>query len=237
MDYTQFKLSLRDHDRISAETYEDYIKNINHSVLETAKYLCMKEIYSRAQPKVDYDELLKAFFNNPQKEEDRFPDHYYINLSELKYIVDKYVSAYNFGDPWNSYLELLIDNAENGYSIDKYIPAYTDENGLYHPGYRDYDHKPKLQEQINEIIDDEEKSKEISKLFVDFINNRKDYYRHDLLRSSFNFDIYLGHSPNTNLEQVKTYWKEQGQDIEIDPRNHDNDYFYSEEHGYLEEDE
>ena len=67
IDYTKFQLSLRNYDRTPVTTYEDYMESVKKSVLATAEYLCMKEVYARAQPFVDYDDLLKEHFNRIQK--------------------------------------------------------------------------------------------------------------------------------------------------------------------------
>jgi len=257
MDYTQFRLSTYDSDDRPVTTFEDYIEAIKHSVLETIKYKCLKEMYLRAQPSVDYDDLLKDHFKRISDglKAESFYERYYLSHEECKYIVNKYIDSYHLNDDWDDTFDLLLKDVNRVISVDKYIPGEGDS-----PGHKGYEYKEPLNVLIEKILNPEfEVSKEeidrlarsfseknpfkvsdiatkIFNLFNDFLKERKDFYQRNQLANAFSCQIYLGVSPNSSLERVEEYWKEHGLNLEIDPRHHDENYFWCEEHDYLDDD-
>ena len=142
------------------------------------------------------------------------------------YIRQKYIEAYNFKEQFKEDCDVIIRDLKEGCNKDKYIPEYTDKNGNYHPGTRGYEKVPSLDKQIG---------KDNAKKVIDLIEQRRDYYRFDRLESNFMASLALNDSPSTNPETVINYWKSMGVDITIDPRHYSFDDFWSEDNGYLDE--
>lgn len=198
------------------------------SILERAYHECMKEMYSRAQPSCDYDQLLKDAADGKIGKEERVYERYYLSQAEFKYVLEKYIQAYNIKRYWDDYIEILRKYLEEGGTKDKYINPYTDEHGNYHPGHRGYESVPKLKEQIKEIlkteigegnVTDKIRDKITNKVF-EIIDNCKTFYKFDSEESSFSASVALGPSPSSSAERVKEYWKEEhGIDLEIEERN------------------
>ena len=80
-------------------------------VISRAFHDCMKEMYAKAQPSVDYDQLISDFKSGKITEDPKNGDHiydrYYLSSEEFSYILDKYVKAYNIEGKWNRYMEIL----------------------------------------------------------------------------------------------------------------------------------
>lgn len=218
-------------------------------ILKQAYHDCMKEMYARSQPSVDYDQLLEDAKNGKIGENERVYERYYLSMEEFNYIRDKYINAYNIKESWKSNIELLKDYLVKGGTKDKYIAACTDEYG-YHPGYRGYEKVEPISNQIQNIINNEidesdvanKISNKILEVLMNTINDCKEFYRFDSEQSSFSCSLALGASPCSNPETVKKYWKSQGVDLDIEIRNpllfweydyyEDSlDYMMSEEYG------
>lgn len=191
---------------------------------------CMKEMYARAQPSEDYDKIWEYYkqCKKEGKEGEQVYRRYYLSVEEFKYIEEKYLELYKIIDPFKEHCDIIIRDMKEGCSKDKYIPEYTDEHGNWHPGYSGYEKVPSLEKQIG---------KEAAKKVIDFVEQRRDFYRFNRDENAFRFSVALSDSPTSNAQEVIDYWKSQGKDIEIDPRHHNSDYFWREEHGYLEEGE
>ena len=208
---------------------------------------CMKEMYAKAQPSEDYDKIW-AYYEQCKKEgkdAERVYDRYYLSQEEFKYIEEKYLELYKLVNEFNDHCDILIRDLKDGYSKDKYIKEYTDKNGNWHPGYSSYSHLPSFEKQLfkylkKKVIPEstaESLSKEIAKMVIKFIEDRKNFYRFNIDENKFRFNVTLADSPTSNPQTVIDYWKSQGKDIEIDLRKHSQDYFWSEENGYLEEED
>lgn len=209
-DYTVFKLEKED-------------------ILWEARMRCMKEMYAKAQPSVDYDEIYSYYKKCKEegKEPERIYNRYYLSQEEFTYIRQKYVDAYMMHNPFREDCDLIIDNMEKGTIRNKWIPEHTDKYGT-HPGYRGYEDVPSLKE----IIGEENANK-----VIEYIKDRRDFYRYNTDEEKFTFSVTLSDSPTSNAEEVIEYWKSQGRELKIDPRHYDDNYFWCEENGYLEEDE
>jgi hypothetical protein len=193
------------------------------SILEKAYHDCMKEMYAKAQPSVDYDQLLEDIKIGKINKNERIYERYYLSKEEFDYILDKYIKAYNIKETWISNIEVLEDYLKNGGTKDKYIEPHTDEYG-YHPGYRGYENVKPIFDQISNMlntqgIDNSIIEFGITEAIFNTIKACKEFYKFDREQSSFSCSIALGPSPTTNPETVKEYWKSQGVDIDIEIRN------------------
>ena len=206
---------------------------------------CMREIYSYAQPKVDFDEFLeenkkfiekeKEYYDIPREERPKYQEYmgpkpyefYYIPNKVMKEICGSYVSAYKIDSQQN--LLDIIEILKNYFKepiVDKYIEEYTDEYGNNHPGHRGYDHPDNLEKELVKIFkeyDSSATSDEMAEKAVEKVNSFFDMagdffnWNHDL--NSFNMSVYLGASPNSNKEAVIENWKKyRGKNIEIDEK-------------------
>ena len=190
-------------------------------IIKRAIEECLEEMYSKAQPSVNYKELIekvksKEIIDNP---EDRVLDRYYLSQQEFEYIKNKYSEAYGFKPKWKEYIEILEEYLKKGGNKDKYIPSTMEEDGQINPGYRSYEKVQPLRTQIHNLIQDEELANKVSDLVFNTIEDCKDYYRFDNTNQIFDYHICLGASPTSNKEAVKKYWESQGKPIEIEDRN------------------
>lgn len=202
------------------------------TIISRAIHECMTEMYRKAQPSVDYDQLLADFRSGKITEDPKNGDHiydrYYLSSEEFSYILDKYVKAYNIEGKWRRYIEILEEYVTNGGSKDVYVNEYTDENGNWHPGHRDYEKVLPVKKQIEKYFklvlgednpDISIYTDDVTEIVNNIITDCKEFYAFEREESSFRCGISLGASPSSNAERVKEYWKKQGIDIEIIERN------------------
>lgn len=213
-------------------------------ILEQAYHDCMKEMYARSQPSVDYDQLLEDAKNGKIGKDEQIYERYYLSQEEFEYVRNKYINAYGIKQHWIPDVEVLEDYLKNGGTKDKYIKAHTDEYG-YHPGYRGYEKVKPILDQIHIIldkygIDDKNIESDITETIFKTIEDCKNFYKFDREQSSFACSVALGPSPTSNPEMVKEYWKSQGVDVDIEIRNPllfwDQDYYGDEFEEVMEED-
>lgn len=199
-----------------------------NDIIDKALHDCMKEMYAKAQPEADYDNLLEEYRSGKIGKDERIYDRHYLSMEEFSYIRDKYVNAYRMNKLWDDDIEVLEDYLKNGGTKDKYIPEETDEDGFTHPGYRSYEKVPPIKEliynKVSECIDSDKKSQELSDaitdIVMDTISTCKNFYKFDREESDFGIAMALGASPTCNKETVKKWWKDNyNVDIEIEERN------------------
>lgn len=215
-----------------------------HEVLEQACEQCLKELYTKAQPAVTWEDFIgqnKMYSNRYklwEKTKDTDPEYigksrlecigpapyefYYLPKEVFKDIVDSYVYAYNI-DAHQNLLD-IIDILKKYFEspiVDKYIEG---ENGF--PGYRGYDHPNNFRREVTKLLNmyfgnsDNDLSaiaEDIEKIVNDFFDKAGEFYtwNHDL--NSFNTTVYLGPSPCSNKERVIENWKiYRNKDITID---------------------
>lgn len=215
-----------------------------HKVLEMASLACLKELYTKVQPAVTWEDFMgqnKMYSNRYklwEKTKDTDPEYirktrlecigpapyefYYLPKDVFKDIVDSYVHAYNI-DAHQNLLD-IIDILKNYFEspiVDKYIEG---ENG--NPGYRGYDHPDNFRREVTRLLNmyfcnsDNDLSaiaEDIEKIVHDFFDMAGEFYtwNHDL--NSFNTTVYLGPSPCSNKERVIENWKiYRNEDITID---------------------
>lgn len=208
IDYTKFKLSK-----------DDVIWKIRND--------CLREMYAKSQPSANYNDVLQYYKDCEQSgvKPEKIYERYYLSYEEFVYIENKYLELYNLQDSFKDNCDIIIRDMEEGCVRDKHIPAEVID-GMFHPAHRGYEKVPPLKDLIGE---------ENANKVVEFIKDRKCFYRFNKDESKFRFNVALTDSPTSNMEEVIKYWKAQGKEIKIDPRHHDSDYFWSEENGYLEE--
>ena len=199
------------------------------TVLYQAVEDCYREMFAKAQPAADYDNLLAEYRAGKIDEKKDGPvyDRHYLSYQEYVYIIKKYIDAYKIESDWNDYINILKEYLIKGGSKDKYIKEHTDENGDYHPGYRGYENVAPLKDHILEIMnefDSSEVAKEVGEKIYDktieLINTCQDFYRFNMDECKFRNTLAFGATPTSNAETVKKWWKEHyNVDIEIEERN------------------
>lgn len=195
---------------------------------------CMEEMYLKAQPSVNYKELIEKVKSGEIEDSRENPiyNRHYLSQAEFKYIKDKYAKAYDFISHWKEDIEILEEYLNKGGNKDKFIPETMEEDGSTHPGYKSYKKVKPLKEQLKEIIHDDKKLDKVVDVVMNTIKDCKDYYKFDNGKEIFDYHICLGASPTSNKDVVKKYWESQGKIIEIEDRNPlllwDMDYYGSE---------
>ena len=182
---------------------------------------CMEEMYLKAQPSVNFKELIQKVKSGEIEDSHDNPvyDRHYLSMEEFEYIRNKYAEAYGLKSHWIPNIELLESYLKEGGTKDKYIPETMEEDGFIHPGYRSYEKVKPLIEQLKEYILDEETLNKVSNTIFNTIKDCKYFYNFDTELSSFNVMTALGASPTSNKESVEKYWELQGKPIKIIDKN------------------
>ena len=196
-------------------------------VLEKAVEDCFREMYAKAQPMADWDNIVEEYKSGKIGKDEPVYNRHYLSHEEFIYILNKYMTAYRVASEWKEDVAIVEEYLEKGGSKDKYIKEHTDENGDYHPGYRSYEKVPPIKEQIFKCLCNyaqehiaEDMTDDIYKIVMGTIKECKEFYRFDKDESDFRFTITLGASPTSNKETVKKWWKDNyNVDIEIEDRN------------------
>lgn len=216
-------------------------------IISKASMDCLKELYSKVQPSVDWDDFVQLNKDYSKKykewEEKRRNgevispkefcgprpfEFYYLPKEVMKDIIDSYVYAYKI-DVHQDLLDII--EILKGYCretiTDKWIEG---ENGF--PGYRGYDRPDNLEKEIQKLIqeyDSSDVSKEISEKccnkFFEFLDMAGKFYSWNSDLNAFNTTVYLGPSPSSNKERVIENWKKyKNEDITIDDSIYEEDY-------------
>lgn len=212
-----------------------------HEVLEIASIACLKELYSKVQPAVDWDDFMEEnrlyskayqqweslYKESPEKAGKvldfcgpRPYEFYYLPKDVMKEIADSYVKAYNI----DAHQELLdiIDILKN-YCESPIVDAWiTESDGQERRGYS---HPDPLKEDIAILLrgyveqDDFDAitvANEIVENFYEFLDMAGQFYSWNRDLNAFNTTVYLGPSPCSNKETVIKNWKlYRNQDITI----------------------
>lgn len=201
------------------------------SVLLQAVEDCYREMFAKAQPTADWDNLIQEYKEGKIDEKNDGPiyNRHYLSYSEYTYIVDKYIEAYKIKSGWNNHIDILKDYLIKGGSKDTYIDERTDENGGHHSGYRWYEEVPPMVEHIEKIILDEydgnkevasDVAQNVANKVIELINTCQSYYRFNNDECKFRNTLAMGATPTSNAETVKKWWKDHYDvDIEIVERN------------------
>lgn len=211
-------------------------------ILAKAYHDCMCEMYAKAQPEADWDNILEEYRTGKLGKEDRVYERHYLSMDEFLYIRDKYKTAYNIIGHWKDDADFLIKTLKEGGLKDKYNPEVIDEDGFKHPPYRSAEDVGTLKDNIDKIFEQyigekntQKLRDEITNKVIDLLENYKDFYRFDREEETFDINISLGASPSSNAETVKKWWKENyNVDIEIEERN--PRLFWYRDNNYTDED-
>ena len=205
-----------DRDEVLCKAYED----------------CIREMFAKAQPAADFDNIIAEIKAGKidEKKDGPIYDRHYLSHDEFLYIMDKYMKAYRVESEWEDDIEVLEDYLNNGGSKDKYIEAHDDEYG-HHTGYRGYEEVPPLKEHIRKIIDNYLENKELNQTrqdlteditnkVMELISTCKNFYYFNSDEQKFRNTVCMRCSPSGNKDIVKKWWKDHYDiDIEIEDRN------------------
>lgn len=205
------------------------------SVLMQAVEDCYREMFAKAQPMADWDNLIQEYKEGKIDEEKDGPiyNRHYLSCQEYAYIIDKYIEAYKIKSDWNDHIDILKEYLIKRGVKDTYIDGYTDENGNYHSGYRGYEKIAPMVEHIKKIISDEladehdennevtaAVAQKVANKVIELINTCQDFYRFNGDECKFRNTLAMGASPTSNAETVKKWWKDHYDvDIEIVEKN------------------
>lgn len=221
------------------------MENIQHrdDLFEKAYHDCMHELYAKAQPEADYDNLIEEYKSGKISKDERIYDRHYISFDEYNYIVNKYIDIYGFKKKWNEYVEVVEEYLDKGGIKDKYIPDQYNENGeLINTGHRSYEDVPPIKDQIlqylskhTESVIKEGLAEDITNIVMNDIKTCKDFYHFDREEEKFRMNIALGASPTSSKETVINWWKENyNVDVKIEDRIPKLFWYY--DNGYTDED-
>lgn len=201
------------------------------SVLLQAVEDCYREMFAKAQPTADWDNLIQEYKEGKINEEKDGPvyDRHYLSYHEYVYIINKYIEAYNIKSEWNDHIDILKKYLVEGGSKATYINGRTDENGDYHPGHKGYEEVAPIVEHIKKIILDEydgnkevtsDVAQNVANKVIELINTCQNFYRFNMDECKFRNTLAMGATPTSNAETVKKWWKDHYDvDIEIVERN------------------
>ena len=191
---------------------------------------CYREMFAKAQPAADWDNLIQEYRDGKIDEDKDGPvyDRHYLSQDEFVYILDKYLDAYRIKSEWREDIEILEEYLTKGGSKDKYFESYEDENG-YHPAYRGYEHVAPLKNHIKDIIapyyvgyekTQDEIAQKVTDKVMGLISDCKNFYSFNRDEMKFRNTLAMGASPTSKAETVKKWWKDHYDvDIEIEERN------------------
>lgn len=198
------------------------------SVLGEAYHKFLKELFMRSQPSIDIDKYIsdvKAGKIDPKKEDPMMCDRHYMAHELIKYISEKYKSAYRINSEWKENVDVVIKDLKEGGLVDKYVDGHTDEHGNHHPGYRDYDKRPSIIEILKDNGIDAETAEKVAKIFIERIEEIKDFYMFDSDERRWENTVWFGATPSSRKDRVIEFWKTQGKDIKIKDIP-EEDYWY-----------
>ena len=209
-------------------------------VLEMASLACLKELYSKVQPAVEWDDFLQQNIDYSEKyrqwEEKRRNgedikiqefcgprpyEFYYLPREVFKEIADSYVDAYCIDSQQNllDIIDILKNNCLSPIK-DSYIKESDGETrkGYIHPDNIKKTVQSLLQAfYLDSDCDSSYVSDELVKIFFEFLDDAGKFYCWNRDLNTFNTTVYLGPSPCSNKETVINNWKiYRNKDITID---------------------
>lgn len=220
-------------------------------VLADAIDKCTRELYSLAQPEVNYDDFIeenkiylekeKEYYSLPKDNRPSYHEYmgpkpyefYYLPREIFKEIADSYVDAYKLNDKQELLDTIqILKNYCKEPIVDKWIEKDDNDSG-----YKSYEHPDNLDKEVGKylrekftFISDEPlkeielHSNELQNKFFEFLDMAGDFYNWTGYLNAFNTHIYLGGTPSSNKESVIENWKKyRNIDIEIDESKYNNE--------------
>jgi hypothetical protein len=188
------------------------MKDLKSKILDEAIESCIREMYRFSQPSADYDKL-KEYAKEHPEEEKEFPTfrRYYLSNEQFKYILHKYAKAYHLIPEWKNNIDTIISDFEEGSMKKEY------KKDSYGEMVSEYVTTPPLRERIGN---------ENTKKVLEMLDEISNFYKRDMDARYFYSSLSLGHSPSSNLNEVKEYWKDKGLEMEFEERHCDEDVFF-----------
>lgn len=188
------------------------MKDLKSKILDEAIESCIREMYRFSQPSADYDKL-KEYAKEHPEEEKEFPTfrRYYLSNEQFKYILHKYAKAYHLIPEWKNNIDTIISDFEEGSMKKEY------KKDSYGEMVSEYVTTPPLRERIGN---------ENTKKVLEMLDEISNFYKRDMDARYFSSAIRLGHSPTSNLKDVKEFWKDKGIELEFEERHYDEDVFF-----------
>lgn len=163
-------------------------------------------------------------------------EFYYLPEDILKGICNSYIDAYVLDTKQEllNTIKTLKDYCKNPI-VDKWIEGPYYQDGTQAPGHRGYGYPDNLEEEIKKILGDiaEDNAYYQHKLqdkFFEFLDMAGNFFNWNGDLDTFNLNVYLGASPNSNKEAVIENWKKyRNKDIEIDEEQIKKDYYGEED--------
>ena len=173
---------------------------------------CLCEMYRCSQPSADYDKLKEEAKEHPEEEKE-FPTfkRHYLSNEQFKYILNKYAKAYHLIPEWKNNIDTIKDDFKTGSRKEK------SKKDSYGNLISEYVPTPSLYERIGV---------ENTKKVLEMLDEISQFYRRDIDAQKFSYTIRLGHSPSSNIKEVREYWKDKGLEIEFEERHCVEDVFY-----------
>lgn len=186
--------------------------DLKSKILDEAIEACLREMYRCSQPSADYDKLKEEAKEYPEEEKE-FPTfkRHYLSHEQFKYILNKYAKAYHLIPEWKNNIDTIRYDFETGSDKKEYKKdSYGDMISEYVP-------TPSLYERIG---------KENTIKVLEMLDEIEQYHKRDMDARYFSSAISLGHSPSSNLKEVKEYWINRGVEIEFEERNCEENTFF-----------
>jgi len=234
---------------------KDNFELTREDVLNKAYGECIREMFAKAQPAADWDNILEEYRAGKIDEKKDGPvyDRHYLSDKEFRYILDKYMQAYHIYSDWKSDVEVVEKYLSEGGNKDKYIPDWEDEHG-HHPGYRSYEEVPPIKNLIADYIrsymvikgEPEDNIQKWAQGITDIVMNDiatcKNYYSFNADEQKFRNTVFMRCSPSGSIKTVKKWWKDHyNTDIDIEERNPllfwERDYYGDEFEKIMEEED
>lgn len=186
--------------------------DLKSKILNEAIEACIKEMYRCSQPSADYDKLKEEAKEHPEEEKE-IPTfrRYYLSNEQFKYILHKYAKAYHLIPEWKNNIDTIISDFKEGSKKQEY------NKDSYGEMISEYVDTPPLNERIGQ---------ENTKKVLEMMDEIEKYHKRDMDARYFSSAISLGHSPSSNLKEVKEYWNNRGVEIEFEERNCEEDTFF-----------
>lgn len=182
-------------------------------ILEQACIECLAEMYSKAQPPLDFKQYYQDVKTGKIDKNDKIHERHYLSSDETDYIVNKYINLYAIDNQWVEHADLVFNYLKNG-----------GVKILWKEDTKEYVNQDPLNDVIKQVLInhdvlDTELLEDLVDSVFNIIVNCKSFYKLDKELQSFKYTIYLGIAPCSSKESVIQYWSNKGINITIEDRN------------------